>query len=140
MERSLTYVSCRSQVTSDPEREDDEIITTAHSRNATLNVTGALICTSAYFVQVLEGPAAAVGELMVSIERDNRHRDVSIVEDTMILSRQFAHWTMAYRGSSTYVARQIQALLDASPGEIDRINSLRSLIADFAMSDTAADG
>ena len=88
----------------------DEILSAARARNRTLDVTGALIFTQNHFAQLLEGPAAAIDQLMSSIERDPRHRDVKIVRTERNTVRRFAGWHMAYDGSSVFVARHVRVL------------------------------
>jgi hypothetical protein len=138
MDRSLIYVSRRPLATFDPERAVEEIVATARSRNAALNITGALACTRSHFTQLLEGSPATIDELMHSIENDPRHTDVTILEVSSIIQRTLPDWTMAYSGDSTYVARQLEALLlDQTSMRVDR---LRSLIIGFAGADLARGG
>lgn len=75
-----------------------DMVAAARLRNASLGVTGALIFAESHFVQVLEGSRAAVDELMRSIERDARHRDVRIVREGAVAARRFSGWSLAYAG------------------------------------------
>jgi hypothetical protein len=79
MAKSLLYVSRSLIAPTDREAIVADIVTVSHSRNASVGVTGALISTEAAFAQILEGPAAAVDELMLRIRRDSRHTDVAVV-------------------------------------------------------------
>lgn len=133
MERSLIYVSRRSLVPCNPEQVAAEIVATARVRNATLNVTGALVCTPRHFAQLLEGPISAVDELMHSVEEDSRHSEITILEVSPIVRRQLPDWSMAYDGSSTYVARQVGALLlEPASTWSAQIGRLRSLMVGLA--------
>ncbi|WP_408589948.1 BLUF domain-containing protein [Novosphingobium sp.] len=51
----------------------------ASARNASLGVTGLLVWNGSGFLQLLEGPVRSVEQLMTSIGRDPRHRDITVV-------------------------------------------------------------
>ncbi|HEX9954984.1 MAG TPA: BLUF domain-containing protein, partial [Allosphingosinicella sp.] len=94
-----------------------DIVDVARARNSGLSVTGALVFSEQSFAQVLEGPAAAVEELMASIERDPRHHRLSVLIDASLAAgRRFSDWSMAYSGPSLYVERHIRPLLQ---GELE---------------------
>ena len=136
MDYSLIYVSEKTLVAFDPDRAVQEIVATARSRNAASGITGALVCTSNHFAQILEGPHAEIDALMRSIEFDPRHANVVVLDTNPIAQRIFTNWTMAYSGTSTYVARQIEVLLlDFTPLSPARIDRLRRLIVGFAIGD-----
>lgn len=134
---SLLYVS-RSQIA--PEHEERaiaDIITVAQSRNAHLNITGALVFTQEQFAQVLEGSAAAVHEVMGSIRHDHRHTNVNIVAVDQIPRRRFEDWVLAYAGPSTYVERRIKPLLPHLQEVQKRskaVDDLLSLVEEFVRS------
>jgi len=117
---SLLYVS-QSALSPWHERSQvEDILTVARSRNRQLGVTGALVFTQARFAQVLEGPKTSIDELMASILRDERHRDVEVVLTEDIPERRFPSWSLAYSGSSKYVDRHIKPLLqhEMSPADV----------------------
>ena len=133
MEHSLLYVSRKMLTLTEEEPAIADIVAVARSRNATLGVTGALAATTDHFAQILEGPAAAVDELMDSIHRDVRHADVTVLRDVGITQRSFPDWSMAYSGPSTYVARHIAPLIGLDAGdEAGRVDRLISLLIGFA--------
>lgn len=91
----LLYVS-RSRV--QPGAEADaihSICTTARRRNAELDLTGCLAFGSGVFIQVLEGKAAAVEEVLARIVSDPRHEDIRILMKREIGTRSFPRWRMA---------------------------------------------
>ena len=59
-------------------------------------LTGFLLYTPEYFVQVLEGEAARVEATFARIERDERHTDVQRLRFEPIEQRQFAEWSMGF--------------------------------------------
>ena len=93
-------------------RHLDDIVECANSRNARLGVTGALVFTGAHFAQYLEGPQDTLDELLVSIQKDERHQDIRLYEILPVNERRFEGWSLAYAGPSLYVASQIDALLE----------------------------
>lgn len=76
-----------------------ELLSSARRHNSTHDITGLLLyCGSATeFLQVLEGPAAAVDALMKSIREDARHRSVNVLREGPLAERRFARWHMAFR-------------------------------------------
>ncbi len=106
MAYSLLYVSKTLLEHPQAEAEVAQIVASSASRNARLGVTGALVSTSTYFAQLLEGPRSAVGELMQSINADPRHMRVRIIR-TAEEERRFAEWSMVYTGYASFVDRHI---------------------------------
>lgn len=73
----------------------NHILETARANNRRKDVTGALLYSSGYFAQVLEGPKIAIEQVFETIQRDPRHGDVTVLECAGIGSRDFAAWSMA---------------------------------------------
>jgi hypothetical protein len=65
------------------------------AHNAARDLTGLLLCSDDRFVQVLEGPEAAVCALYARIRRDPRHRDVATLREGLG-PRRFAGWAMGF--------------------------------------------
>ncbi|NMO92289.1 BLUF domain-containing protein [Actinomycetospora sp. TBRC 11914] len=72
-----------------------EIFSTARSHNKGAEITGALLITDHYFVQVLEGVQDAVEGLYARIGEDPRHEQLTILETRTVDARVFPHWSMA---------------------------------------------
>lgn len=66
----------------------------AAKANKEKGITGLLILTGNVFVQVLEGPTAAVNELYCAIVRDKRHRQVELVSYEAMDRPCFGEWSM----------------------------------------------
>jgi hypothetical protein len=126
---SLLYVS-RSTLPINGDAEAlEEIIGVATTRNPPLRVTGALVYTQLHFAQLLEGPARSIEELMASIRRDQRHRDVMVVAEHSMATRKFSAWAMAYSGPSPYLDRQIKQLISPISSKEERVRLSETLIA-----------
>jgi len=133
MDRSLLYVSESRLGVTEAAAEIDQIVAVSVSRNAILGVTGSLIATRHEFAQILEGPEAAVDELMASILADPRHANLRILEYVDISRRRFPNWTLAYSGPATYVVSLVEPLLETCTTGLDtaQIHELKSLMEEF---------
>lgn len=110
--KSLLYVSQSRLSPSEFEVEVSRIVATARSRNKSAGITGALIFTQTHFAQYLEGPEAAVDELMEKLRQDPRHSHCQVVRTPEFTRRRFSDWSMAYGGASTYVANLVMGTLE----------------------------
>jgi hypothetical protein len=70
----------------------------AHSRtyNAAHQITGVLLSSEGYFVQLLEGPEAEVRDLYATIKQDARHRRVQLLREQATSQRYFPQWHMGF--------------------------------------------
>ena len=97
----------------------DAIVDVSRKRNQSIGVTGALMFAHTNFVQVLEGAQSALDELMASIRRDSRHRNVRVLEVERLTSRRFPEWTMAYVGPAALVETRLAPLLKSTDRTTD---------------------
>lgn len=63
--------------------------------NRLVDVTGFLLCQEGLFIQLLEGPARAVGETFKRISADDRHNEITVLSDAPAERRVFQQWNMA---------------------------------------------
>jgi predicted sulfurtransferase len=110
---TLLYVSYSTLYIPNDAAIVDAIVAQSRRRNASLRLTGALLFTHQHFAQYIEGPEAAIADLMASIRRDPRHRDLTIQSAGRTHRRLFAGWDMAYAGPSETVAAQVAASLSS---------------------------
>jgi hypothetical protein len=101
------------------EREVAAIVAAAALANAAAGMTGALALSSGAFVQVLEGPPAAVEATFERICRDLRHRRVRLLEFAAAEERAFAEWTMARVRSTVDVARLCPGIHASEHAKLD---------------------
>lgn len=88
----------RSRILVAAEDRGDELadlFTRARSNNQRRDITGALLVSGQWFVQVLEGDEAVVRSLFATIQTDPRHEDVELLFAEPADTRVFAHWSMA---------------------------------------------
>jgi hypothetical protein len=70
------------------------ILMTARRNNPRDEITGALICRHDLYLQLLEGPQAAVEARYESIVRDDRHLEVVKRVSRPVTRRLFPNWAM----------------------------------------------
>jgi hypothetical protein len=92
------YVSSAHKMLSDAELL--ELLQVSRQNNERRDITGMLLYRDGNFLQVLEGPTAAVDELLDTIKRDPRHHGVILMSRRGVDDRQFAEWSMAFRNMS----------------------------------------
>lgn len=92
---SLLYVSSATQ----PFSRDDlvELLRVSRQNNEARGISGMLLHRDGNFIQVLEGPPAAVEERFERIRRDERHAGILVLLRQEIGERQFGHWSMGFR-------------------------------------------
>jgi hypothetical protein len=82
------------------EEDIGAILTRARAKNERDGITGALLYHRGRFVQIIEGPDDRVRGCFDLIANDPRHRNVQIMREKSISSRQFPEWTMGFRAPS----------------------------------------
>ena len=80
-------------------KDINDILEFARDFNSKNNITGCLVYSHGYFVQILEGEAEKILTLMKSIELDTRHTFVDILSEGEVTKRMFTGWDMAYLDS-----------------------------------------
>ncbi|EBA10217.1 BLUF domain-containing protein [Sagittula stellata] len=75
---------------------DRDILSVARKRNAELGLTGFLFRTRTHYIQLLEGPAEAVGQVTESLRRDPRHTDFDVIRTMQADTRSFGRFAMGY--------------------------------------------
>jgi len=92
------YVSSAHKLLGDHELL--ELLQVARKNNERRDITGMLLYRDGNFLQILEGPASAVDELLDKIKRDARHHGVILMSRRGVEERQFSEWQMAFRNMS----------------------------------------
>ncbi len=72
----------------------DGILMQARRNNPRDGLTGALIVRADVYLQLLEGPDAAVAATFARIKRDDRHLAVTRISDESVAERLFPAWSM----------------------------------------------
>lgn len=70
------------------------ILAVARRNNPREAITGALICRNDIYLQLIEGPAAAIDALFARIVADDRHTNVELLLTEAMGERLFPAWAM----------------------------------------------
>ena len=103
--RQFVYVSTAAEL---QESDLSDIVETSQENNRLVGLTGFLLYNGRNFMQLLEGPDAALVILINRLARDWRHSGMVALEDRPIAARVFPEWHM----------RRIQ--LSATPEDRER--------------------
>ena len=90
----LTYASTALKEWS-PE-ELLKLLKNCRTNNGAKNITGILLYANGTFFQVLEGDEATVSSVYAMIEKDKRHKDVTLIQKEKITERAFPYWSMGF--------------------------------------------
>ena len=88
----LIYASLRG---SRSPRDMIEILEQSEARNAVDAITGALVMTPDYYLQLLEGERRVVDACYHRICRDPRHSHVGLILFELVEERLFPDWSMS---------------------------------------------
>ena len=95
------------------------ILVQARRNNARDDITGCLICRQDLYLQLLEGPAAAIDTLFDKIKADDRHLAVAQLSRATVSTRLFPDWAMRDDPAQSWLwppeAVASGALFQASP-------------------------
>jgi Sensors of blue-light using FAD len=111
----------------------DGILLQARRNNARDGLTGALVVRRDLYLQLLEGPEAAVQATFARIKRDNRHLAVKILSCEPAEIRLFPDWTMRDDPAQSWLWNEAEV----GDGALDRadIAALRDVFARVATSE-----
>jgi hypothetical protein len=70
------------------------ILAVARRNNPRNDITGALICRHDLYLQLIEGPSAAIEALYARLLVDNRHTYVHVLLSEDVSERMFPTWAM----------------------------------------------
>ena len=120
METPLTLLVYVSAATKGFSEEDlPGLLRQARLKNRRLGGTGLLLYEGGNFIQVLEGPTAAVDALYETIARDARHHRLIVLLRTPATERRFARWAMGFRARVPVPPEDRPALSDYLKQTVD---------------------
>ncbi|MBD8611903.1 BLUF domain-containing protein [Frigoribacterium sp. CFBP 13729] len=95
------------------------LLMNSRANNRRLGLSGFLMHKQGRFVQVLEGPDAAVQARYDVIAADPRHTDLAVLLSEPIEERRFADWSMGYRPATDELAEAIPGYADVTGAALD---------------------
>ncbi|WP_373476814.1 BLUF domain-containing protein [Sphingorhabdus sp.] len=72
----------------------DDILTISRVRNSRNDITGTLICRADMYLQLIEGPDAAIQATFQRIKSDDRHLEMNLLVSRLVTDRLFPKWAM----------------------------------------------
>ena len=72
----------------------DDILTISRVRNSKADITGTLICRADMYLQLIEGPDAAIQATYQRITMDDRHVEIHLLLSRAVTERLFPKWAM----------------------------------------------
>lgn len=72
----------------------DDILTISRIRNSKADITGTLICRADMYLQLIEGPDAAIQATYQRIAMDDRHVEMNLLLSREVTERLFPKWAM----------------------------------------------
>lgn len=105
----------------------NQLLVVAQKNNSAKAITGALLYSGGYFIQVLEGRQQDVEEVFELIMCDQRHSDVTVLTNKHLALRSFSKWSMALVGVTEDMPEALSSLL-AAPDELVETESGMRLI------------
>lgn len=134
--KRILYISTARAPLSPAELE--RLLIHARRKNAAAGVTGLLVVGGRRFLQVLEGPEAAVDATYERIARDPRHFALVKLGEKAVDERAFAQWSMGFEpGAATGDSPDLEAQVNAILAPVADAN-LRAYFTGFARSHGAA--
>ncbi len=91
----------------------NSILMDARRNNSRDDVTGALICRADAYLQLIEGPEAAIRGTYARIASDNRHIDVTFLFGEPVTDRLFPGWAMRDDPARSWMWTQAQVATGA---------------------------
>ena len=70
------------------------ILIQARRNNKRDGITGALVCRHDLYIQLIEGPEAAIDALFAKISADDRHCEIKLALSAEVTERMFPEWEM----------------------------------------------
>jgi hypothetical protein len=95
------------------ETQIKSILASATKNNLKLGITGALLYSGGYFCQVIEGEEDNIEDLFETIQIDDRHTEVTVLNFEKSEERSFSEWSMAFAGIEDSMRFDITGLKDA---------------------------
>ena len=99
--------------------EISDILAEARQNNSDMDITGVLTVVDNTFIQILEGPDAALDRLLAVLHADRRHTGLRTLQRRHVEQRSFADWAMVSPRLSPACVGSLGRLLASDEDRID---------------------
>ncbi len=106
----IVYVSSAKQEFSDADLM--ALLRQSQEKNARLAITGVLLYKEGNVMQLLEGPAEALDQLITTIYADPRHHGIIQLLRKQVTTREFPDWSMEFRDLGGAPVRKVGEFLN----------------------------
>jgi hypothetical protein len=100
----------------------DDILTISRFNNRRDDITGTLICRADMYLQLIEGPDAAIQTTYQRIIADDRHLEINLLISRTVTERMFPKWAMRDDPARSWMWTQAEvaagAIAAATPPQI----------------------
>ena len=96
--KQIIYISSAVRKMDDDELLD--ILKTSREKNKKNDISGMLLYDNGSFIQVLEGEDSLVDNTFISIQNDERHNNIMVMQNKYVDSREFVNWSMGFENIS----------------------------------------
>lgn len=107
---SIVYASSAVRLLTRSELVD--LLEISHKANNKHGITGMLLYRGGNFIQVIEGENEEVLQLYENIKADPRHKDVTLLTQDPITTRQFHDWSMGFRNLDKMTEEELAGYSD----------------------------
>jgi methanogenic corrinoid protein MtbC1 len=112
----------------------------SQARNASEDITGVMFYDNERFFQWLEGPERSLDRVMSSIRRDQRHRDIEVLEQRPAQARAFAAWNMKLAAPDPTVTSWLHDVIVPPRDIVEGLRSRPEAAPDLLVRLVPADG
>lgn len=107
---SIVYASSAVRLFTRAELVD--LLEASHKANIEHGITGMLLYRGGNFIQVIEGENQEVLQLYENIKADPRHKNVTLLTQDPITTRQFPDWSMGFRNLDKMTDEELAGFSD----------------------------
>lgn len=134
---SLIYIS--KPIKPFDTHELEELALEAQQKNATRDISGLLLYSNRFFLQVLEGDYEELSALYARLELDERHRDLELLTGAPASQRLFSGWSMGVLdiSKSTRVDPELlREICDRAEADLDAAGQAAVVLLEIFRYDT----
>lgn len=124
--RQVIYTSQRS--TSLGADDVFGIVQVSARNNTAADITGFLVYADPVFLQLVEGPGAAIEALLARLRTDARHQAVAVLSDRTTAIRNFPHWRMQRLMPGADALGEVERVLRRSGAPQSALVRVRALL------------
>ncbi len=114
----LIYLSASKLKPAEKTDQLADIVRVSAQLNSQAGITGILTLQDGYFIQMLEGPPAALDLLMLHLHFDERHDNIEVVAREEIPARDVVGWSMIAPDEEALPDQELGRLLGDRPSTV----------------------